>query len=231
MSTHASDRFSKAAGWLDRWRQGAVPQAVANAALLRLPVNLKLDEHTRHLDLGCGRGALLRALDDQLRAEAPPVGLDASRDLLRQAHRDERNPLRGAGLVEGDPLALPFRDGAFNLVTCGYQLRYRDHDEVRALFMEIRRVLEPGGLAVIWEYGPSGNRRLDAWNARVLAPRGPRPSLRSARTLLGLAAEAGFEFTRHADLRPFLAPPIPRASILVGRPPEGFDITQAARRA
>jgi hypothetical protein len=37
-----------------------------------------------------------------------------------------------------------------------------------------------------------------------------------------LAEESGFTFTRDADLRPFLLPPIPRASILIGkRPDEG----------
>jgi SAM-dependent methyltransferase len=217
-----------------RWWWGGATQALVNTALYRLPEHLKLTERTRLLDLGCGRGALLRALDDQLRLETPPVGLDLSRALLRQAQRDEGNPHRHAGLVEGTPTTLPFRDGAFTLVTCGYQLRHRTDDEARALLMEIHRVLEPGGLAVVWEYGPSGNRRLDAWNSRVLALggiAGPLPRLRSSRTLLRLAGEAGFEFTRYADLRPFLAPPIPRASILVGRPPEGFDMSQPALRA
>lgn len=215
------------------WWSGPL-QGLANTAIYRLPENLKLTETTRLLDLGCGRGALLRAIDDQLRLETPPVGVDISRPLLEQARRDERNPHRGAGLVQGGPYSLPFQDGAFTLVTCGYQLHHRTDDEARALLIEVHRVLEPGGLAVIWDYGPSGNRRLDAWNARVLALgglAGPLPRLRSSRTLLRLAEEAGFEFTRYADLRPFLAPPIPRASILVGIPPEGFDPSHAAYRA
>src|SRR5690606_19808736 len=107
-----------------------------------------------------------------------------------------------AGFVQGTPLALPFRNDSFTLVTCGYQVRHRTDDEIRLLLMEIRRVLDEGGLAVLWEYGPSGNRRLDAWNARVLAlGDGRMPRLRSSRTLLRLAEDAGFEFTRYADLR------------------------------
>ena len=53
-----------------------------------------------------------------------------------------------------------------------------------------------------------------------------QPRLRSSATLRRLAVEAGAPFTRFADLRPFLLPPIPRASIIVGRPPEGFDLSR-----
>ena len=65
--------------------------------------------------------------------------------------------------------------------------------------------------------------RRDAWNARTVATGVKQPRLRSQRTLKRLATDAGFEFVRDADLRPFILPPIPRASILVGRPPEGFS--------
>jgi hypothetical protein len=49
------------------------------------------------------------------------------------------------------------------------------------------------------------------------------PRLRSTSTLLRRAQAAGFDFARDAILRPFLLPPIPRASILVGRAPEGWS--------
>ena len=224
----------------ERWIEGAAPSAfgirwfmgagqwLANAALYRLPENLKLDASTRLLDIGCGRATLLRAVDDALGCEVAPVGLDFSRAALQLAAGDERNPRRGVGLVEGSATALPFRDGAFNLVTCGYVVKHLDDDDVRALLIEVRRVLEPGGLAVVWEFGPTGNPRLDAWNYRVLATGQSssdlaRLRLRSDATLRRLAAEAGFPYVRDANLRPFLLPPIPRASVLLGRPPEGFE--------
>ena len=219
----------------ERWLQGASPSAfgirwfmgpgqwLANAPLYRLPENLKLDASTRLLDIGCGRGTLLRALDDTLRCDVAPVGLDFSRAALRLAANDKRNPHRGAGLVEGSAISLPFRDGAFNLVLCGHLVKHLDDDDVRALLSEVHRVLEPGGLAVVWEFGPTGNPRLDAWNYRVLATGTSRLRLRSDATLKRFATEAGFPYVRHANLRPFLLPPIPRASVLLGRPPEGFE--------
>lgn len=209
-------------------------QWAVNAALYRLPTNLKLDSDTRMLDLGCGRGAVMRNLDDQLQCERAPVGMDLSHEILRMARRDEDNPRRGAGLVQGDAIALPFRDASFNLVLCGHLVKYLDDIDVMGLLSEVRRVLEPGGLAVIWEFGPTGNPRLDAWNARVIAPGvgggrpGVKPRLRSQRTLKRLASDAGFEFVRDADLRPFLLPPIPRSSILIGKPPEQYTPSYTA---
>jgi hypothetical protein len=35
--------------------------------------------------------------------------------------------------------------------------------EFDAFLHELHRVLEPRGLALTWEFGPTGNRRLDAW--------------------------------------------------------------------
>ncbi|TAK73437.1 MAG: class I SAM-dependent methyltransferase [Dehalococcoidia bacterium] len=203
-----------------RWWMGPIGQWFANAPLYRLKANLKLDRTVRLLDIGVGRGTVMRMLDDTLECDRAPVGLDVSRTVLRLAAQDEENPERGAGLVQGSATALPFADGSFNLVLCGHLVKHLDDDDARAFFIEVRRVLEPGGLALIWEFGPTGNRALDAWNARALSSGVRRPRLRSTKTLRRLAEESGFTFTRDAELRPFLLPPIPRASILIGRPPD-----------
>jgi len=202
-----------------RWWMGPLGQWFANAPLYRLKANLKLDRTVRLLDIGVGRGTVMRMLDDALECDRAPVGLDVSRTALRLAAADEENPDRGAGLVQGSATALPFADGSFNLVLCGHLVKHLEDDDLRALFIEVRRVLEPGGLALIWEFGPTGHRALDAWNARRLSSGVRHPRLRSTNTLRRLAEESGFTFTRDADLRPFLLPPIPRASILIGRPP------------
>lgn len=205
-----------------RWWMGPLGQWFANAPLYRLKANLKLDRTVRMLDIGARRGTVMRMLDDALGCNRAPVGLDVSRAILRQAMADEDNPQRCAGLVQGSATALPFADGSFNLVLCGHLVKHLEDDDVRALFIEVRRVLEPGGLALVWEFGPTGHRALDAWNVRSLSTGVRRPRLRSTRTLRRLAEESGFTFTRDADLRPFLLPPIPRASILIGkRPDEG----------
>ena len=202
-----------------RWLMGPQGHLLANAPLYHLPKNLKLTAATRLLDVGCGRGTLLRVLDEQVRFETPPVGIDLSPEMLSMARHDEA----GRQFARAAASLLPFADGAFTLVTCGYVAKHLDDAELRAFLREVNRVLEPGGLALIWEFGPTGNPRLDRWNAMILGAASERVRLRSSATLLSHAGECGFPFITDAELRPFLVPPIPRASVLIGIPPEDFD--------
>ena len=194
---------------------------LANGPLYRLPENLKLTPRTRLLDIGCGRGTLMRTLDEQVGFEQPPVGLDLSPKMLALAQGDQQRDRAPRDLVRGPATELPFADNSFTLVTAGYVVKHLSTLELDCFLRELHRVLAPQGLALIWEFGPTGNRRLDTWNAKVVGTAGERVRLRSTRTLREHADAAGFEFTRDADLRPFLFPPIPRASVLIGIPPEG----------
>ena len=63
----------------------------------------------------------------------------------------------------------------------------------------------------------------------MLGPAEESVKLRSTQTLIALAEEIGFPFVTDADLRPFLVPPIPRSSVLVGIPPEDYDGTPVYR--
>ncbi len=92
------------------------------------------------LDLGTSTGTnlrLLRELDCR-----NTVGLDSSYDAIRWCAE------KGLGKVEhGDICALPFPDGRFALVLATDIIEHVDED-VQAL-SEVRRVLAPGGTAVI----------------------------------------------------------------------------------
>ena len=203
-----------------RWLMGPQGAFVVNGPLLRLRSELGLDPTQRVLDIGCGRASVLRFLDDRVRFEREPIGLDFSEAVLALARRDEAGGRRRSALVRGGATTLPFAERAFELVLCGYVAKHLDDDGLRDLLDEIWRVLAPGGLALIWEFAPSGRARLDAWNRRWIGGRVREPHMRSSRTLLGFAERAGFPFAIDARLRPFLLPPIPRASILLGKPPE-----------
>lgn len=108
----------------------------------------------RALDVACGSGKLTA----ELRRLAPRglvVGLDFSGEMLRVAAAEAAGP----GYVRGDGLRLPFRDGAFDGVTVAFGLR-NFADPQRGL-REMRRVLRPGGRAVVLEFvrpkpGPVG---------------------------------------------------------------------------
>jgi SAM-dependent methyltransferase len=102
-----------------------------------------IDSHVpdgaRVLDLGCGTGGLLRALESRI---GPGAGADVSEAML--AHARRRNPSFDWRRVEGP--TLPFATDAFDVVVSLLSWRYLDWDPVLA---EIARVLRPGGRLLV----------------------------------------------------------------------------------
>lgn len=137
------------------------------------------------LDLGCGTGALLRALAPRLRRG---VGVDTSRGMLAHARRRGGERLRFAAL---DGPRLPVPDGSIDRVISLLSWRYLDWDPVMA---EVGRVLRPGGHLLVvdmvtrahrWRDTPAVLR--DGWRARRRARQDP--AYREARRAL-VGAEA-----------------------------------------
>ena len=233
MSQSPPRRFARGS---DRWMRKRGPVAAAmrfaaslpgqilvNTAAFTLPEELRIHPSWRVLDIGCGRAGLIRILADRVGLQTPPVGLDASQPLLRLARRDiavEGGP--AARLSRGVATALPFAGETFDLLLSAHTLKYLTDDELRACLVEARRVLKPGGLFLAWEFAPTSSERLDRWNRRVLTLELPLVRLRAYRELETLARSCGFEWVEHAQLRPFLLPPIPRCSLIMGKAPEGW---------
>ncbi|MET7245733.1 class I SAM-dependent methyltransferase [Methylobacterium sp. EM32] len=115
----------------------------------------------RALDVGCGEGRFCRMVQDH---GVGTVGIDPTDALLRQARA--RDP---AGVyLPGRAEALPFADGAFDLVVS--YLTLIDIPDIRAAIPEMARVLAPGGTLLIanltsfctagaWTGDPDGVRR------------------------------------------------------------------------
>jgi SAM-dependent methyltransferase len=93
----------------------------------------------RVLDAGCGTGHNLT----WLREYGSAVGVDLS-DLALALGRQ-----RHVTLVRGDLASLPFRDGAFDLVTSFDVLYHRWIANDAAAVAELVRVLRPGGLLFV----------------------------------------------------------------------------------
>lgn len=90
----------------------------------------------RTLEVGCGEGRVCRDLRDRGYA---PIGIDASPTLVRLAR--EADPT--GAYLEADAAALPFEDGAFDLVLAYNVLM--DVDDLDAVVAEIARVLDSAG--------------------------------------------------------------------------------------
>ena len=133
-----------------------------------------VEQPRRVLDLGCGTGQLTADLRARF-GSARVVGVDLSHDMLRQAA--ERAPER----VRANVYALPFADGAFDLVTSS--ISYHFYLEPARALAQVRRVLRPGGrflLATLAPMRPELFRRLAGPHLRLVDPAGVTKDLTDA---------------------------------------------------
>jgi len=102
------------------------------------------------LDLGAGTGHGARILKRRFPGSLV-VAVDIAPGMLERARAQSRW-LRRFERVGADAYALPFRDGAFDLVFSNLMLQWCD--DLDAVFAEIARVLAPGGLLLFSTFGP-----------------------------------------------------------------------------
>jgi SAM-dependent methyltransferase len=127
-----------------RWETMRMPDSLAPfeaalSAVERAPA--------RALDLGTGTGAGARVLAARF-PEAEVVGVDLSERMLAEARRTLPPELAARVRFEvADASALPYADGAFELVTLSNMIPFFD---------EIERVLAPGGSVVFAYSGGAG---------------------------------------------------------------------------
>lgn len=136
----------------------AVQTEIRNRLLERLDL-VKLQPKTV-LDLGAGTGHASKALKHRYRG-AEIIALDLSHAMLVEADR-RQSWLKRFQRVAADAHRLPIKDGSAQLVFSNLMLEWcHDPD---AVFTEIRRVLQPGGLLTFATLGPDTLRELrEGW--------------------------------------------------------------------
>ena len=107
---------------------------------------------SRALDICCGTGDLVRALDHgRASGSAKVLGSDFCHPMLLAA----RAKVGDGRLFEADALRLPLADGSIDLITVAFGFRnLADYD---AGLREMRRVLRGGGVAAILEFSQPPN--------------------------------------------------------------------------
>jgi ubiquinone/menaquinone biosynthesis C-methylase UbiE len=116
----------------------------------------------RVLDVGCGTGAQLGAYR---RLRCHLYGLDSSPSMLGQAH------IRLAGaahLTLGDARSVPFSSQTFDLVLSMLTLHGMPLDTRVRTLSEMRRLLMPGGHALLIDFHPGPYRPLRGWFSRAV---------------------------------------------------------------
>ena len=172
--------FSTQAGWTHATRQWLYRQA-------------RLAQAKTVLEVGCGTGVIARELARS--GPACAIGLDLDPSMLAEA-RQHAASVTG---VQGDAHALPFADGAFDIVVCHYLLLWLA-DPARGV-QEMARVTRPGGSILACaepDYGgridhPADLVPLGQHQAESLRHQGADPKI--GRRLGELFATAGLQAT------------------------------------
>ncbi|RAH37398.1 methyltransferase domain-containing protein [Halomonas sp. SL1] len=134
--------FSRAA---PHYRERArAQQAMAERLLERLP-----ERAGAVLDLGCGPGDLAAELAKRFAADATIHGLDLAPGMLTEARRRHGETI---DWLCADAADLPLPDGGLDLVVSNLAIQWCS--DLDAVLAEVRRVLRPGGRALINTLAP-----------------------------------------------------------------------------
>ena len=122
----------------------------------RLREQLALCENPpqRILDLGAGTGLGAAALARHY-PEAHVIALDLALPMLHAARRHAGWRGRRYARVAGDAPQLPFADGVFDLLHSNLCIQWIA--DPRPLFVELLRVLRPGGFLLLSSFGHGGD--------------------------------------------------------------------------
>jgi ubiquinone/menaquinone biosynthesis C-methylase UbiE len=93
------------------------------------------------LDIGSGAGQILRHLTRVTPSDTRIVGCDLSHQMLRRARKRVKS--HRPCYVAADMTRLPFADGSFDCVTCGWVIEYLP--DPRPGLVEMGRVMKAGG--------------------------------------------------------------------------------------
>jgi ubiquinone/menaquinone biosynthesis C-methylase UbiE len=113
----------------------------------------------RTLDVGCGTGYHLGLVEDI-------IGLDPSKEMLEKARG------KGKPLVLGKGEKMPFPDKSFDTVLCLFSVLNVCDAEKAA--QEIKRVLRPGGLAIVSISSVWDHTHMGFWSKLRTNPEGFR---------------------------------------------------------
>jgi ubiquinone/menaquinone biosynthesis C-methylase UbiE len=151
------------------------------------------------LDVGCGAGDVALAIAGA--GDVRVTGLDVSEQMLDIARR-AAGAHPAVAFVRGDGAALPYGDGAFDVVTCTLALHHFDPPAACTMLRELRRVAARSpvvcdlrrsvpALAATWLWSRTSRNRLTRHDAPLSVRRAYTPH-----EALALAREAGWRAPR-----------------------------------
>lgn len=137
-------------------RLGSVEHRLEARERLLEGVNLRGSE--RVLDVGCGNGILLMGFAKRL-TTGSAIGIDIwshnsgdNRRSICLKNAEIEGVADRVSIENEDVCDLPYRDGYFNLVSCGLTMHHmKSKNAYEQAISEMKRVLKPRGLIVIYD--------------------------------------------------------------------------------
>jgi ubiquinone/menaquinone biosynthesis C-methylase UbiE len=125
-----------------------------------------LGESDRVLDIASGTAVIPLKLEDQGKKQGQIIGLDLTYDMLHKGKQKiEQHGSNGIiSLVCGNAMAMPFRNGFFDVIVCGLATH---HLNVGILLSEMQRLLRPGGRITIADVGGASVFRKPVANTAI----------------------------------------------------------------
>jgi SAM-dependent methyltransferase len=132
---HSALRYDIQWGWLF---------GLTDRAIVR---RLGIAPGQRVLDLGCGPGNLVRSISSVTGLDGAAIGIDASPEMIERARRKHRG--RPVTFAQARASDLAFPRSAFDAVVSRLLIHELPDDDLSLTLAEIRRVLRPGGRALL----------------------------------------------------------------------------------
>ena len=111
------------------------------------------------LDVGCGTGTLAIAASRQVGPRGTVSGIDASPEMIARAERKARRAGAEVAFRVASAQNLPFPDAQFDAVTLTVMLHHLSRKGREDCAREVRRVLKPGGRALVVDFGGPTRKR------------------------------------------------------------------------
>jgi ubiquinone/menaquinone biosynthesis C-methylase UbiE len=144
-------------GVLTRWYDPAMA-TIFQERRLRMPLvnRLHVLPDDRVLDIGCGTATLSLLIDEQT-AAGHVVGLDIDPVMVATATHKTAPRRNSLYLTRGSADTLPFANGSFEHVVSSLMLHHLETAQKRRMLAEAWRVLKPGGMILVMDFGPVGS--------------------------------------------------------------------------
>jgi SAM-dependent methyltransferase len=126
----------------EAYEQYLVPRFFAPGAQILTELS-EMKQGERVLDVACATGSVARAAAAKVGPSGKVVGLDINQGMLDMARKVSAELYPEIEWRHGDAMALPYPDGAFDVVLCQQALQF--FPDRSAALREMRRVLAGGG--------------------------------------------------------------------------------------